>query len=123
MKQEIQGINLNLYSYNSIIKLIYDFIIDTLINNGYSSNSITIKDIQLHGSRLRGQAKKDSDLDAVVEYKGNIREDDLFNMLHDDTLYIEDIEVDINPINSEETNMHSYMHASKEYDKKMLGIL
>lgn len=121
MKQEIQGIDLNLYSYNSIIKLIYDFIIGTLINNGYSPNSITIKDIQLHGSRLRGQAKKDSDLDAVVEYKGNIREDDLFNMLHDDMLYIEDIEVDINPINSEETDMYSYMQTSKEYDKKMLS--
>ena len=59
---------------------------------------IEIIDIELYGSRTKEAARKDSDLDILLEYKGNIREDDLFNILNDDPLYIDDIKVDINPI-------------------------
>lgn len=59
---------------------------------------IDIIDIELYGSRTKKTAREDSDLDILLEYKGNIREDDLFNILNDDTLYIDDIKVDINPI-------------------------
>ena len=109
------------YSYDEIVDLINDFVIDKIWDNGYSADDIQINDIQLHGSRLRGQARSDSDLDAVVEYSGNIHEDDLFNMLHEDPLYIDDVEVDINPINSDETSMSDYMQKSKEYDKLKLS--
>lgn len=112
----IQG--LEYYSYDEVVELIRNFIIDKLYDNGYSDDDITIKDIQLHGSRLRNQAKSDSDLDAVVEYEGDINEDDLFNMLHDDPLYIDDVEVDINPI---QESMTDYIKRSNAYDKKMLG--
>jgi predicted nucleotidyltransferase len=59
---------------------------------------IDIIDIELYGSRTKEAAREDSDLDILLEYKGNIREDDLFNILNDDPLYIDDIKVDINPI-------------------------
>ena len=59
---------------------------------------IEIIDIVLYGSRTKESPRKDSDLDILLEYKGNIREDDLFNILNDDPLYIDDIKVDINPI-------------------------
>ena len=59
---------------------------------------VDIIDIELYGSRIKESARKDSDLDILLEYKGNIREDDLFNILNDDPLYIDDIKVDINPI-------------------------
>ena len=59
---------------------------------------IEIIDIELYGSRTKEAAREDSDLDILLEYKGNIREDDLFNILNDDPLYIDDIKVDINPI-------------------------
>ncbi len=59
---------------------------------------IDIIDIQIYGSRTKEAAREDSDLDILLEYKGNIREDDLFNILNDDSLYIDDIKVDINPI-------------------------
>ena len=59
---------------------------------------IEIIDIELYGSRTKEAAREDSDLDILLEYKGNIREDDLFNILNDDSLYIDDIKVDINPI-------------------------
>ena len=38
----------------------------------------------LSGSRCRGIEKTGSDLDVVVDYKGTIREDDFFNILHED---------------------------------------
>ena len=59
---------------------------------------IDIIDIELYGSRTKETAREDRDLDILLEYKGNIREDDLFNILNDDPLYIDDIKVDINPI-------------------------
>lgn len=59
---------------------------------------IEIIDIELYGSRTKEAAREDSDLDILLEYKGNIREDDLFNILNDNPLYIDDIKVDINPI-------------------------
>lgn len=116
MNKQIQG--LELYSYSEAVSLIRDFIKDVLYNNGYSEDDVEIHDVQLHGSRLRGQSRKDSDLDAVVEYSGDIREDDLFNMLHEDPMYIDDIEVDINPINS---SIDDYMKRSNEYDKHKLN--
>ena len=116
--KEIQG--LELYSHEEIIELIRDYIIDVLLENGYSDEDIEILDIALNGSRLRGQAKEDSDLDAVVSYAGDIREDDLFTLLHEDPLYIDDIEVDINPINEDETDFDDYMRCSAEYDKLKL---
>lgn len=77
-----------------------------------------VLDVELHGSRLRGQARDNSDLDAAVSYEGDIREDDLFNALNEDPLFIEDVRVDINPIKEQ---MSSYMKRSNNYDSKMLN--
>ena len=55
--------------------------------------------IALYGSRTKGTARADSDLDAAVEYIGNVREDDMFSILNDDPLYVDGtIQVDINPV-------------------------
>jgi len=113
----IQG--LDLYSYEEIVNLVRDFINDKLEDNGYFSDDIIVKDIKLHGSRLRGQARDDSDLDVVVQYDGDIREDDFFDMLNDDPLYIDNVAVDINPIKED---MGDYMNRSDQYDKKKLGL-
>ena len=59
---------------------------------------VKIVDVVVAGSRCRGMEQKNSDLDVVVEYTGSTREDDLFNMLHEDSIYIAGIRVDINPI-------------------------
>ena len=117
MNKEIQG--LGHYSYDEIIEIINDFINDRLEDEGYLSDDIVLKDLKLHGSRLRGQARDDSDLDVVVEYEGDIREDDFFNMLNDDPLYIDDIVIDINPIKED---MGDYMKRSDNYDKRKLGL-
>lgn len=117
--KEVQG--LELYSYDDIIDIVRNFVIDRIYDNGYSEEAIIVKDIKLHGSRLRGQARDDSDLDAVVEYEGDIREDDLFTMLNNgDPLYIDSIKVDINPIKE---NMSFYMRRSDMYDSDKMKRL
>ena len=78
---------------------------------------VDIIDLDLHGSRLRGTANNNSDLDVVVQYEGDIREDDLFDILNEKPLEIEGIKVDINPI---QENIKDYMERSNKYDQEIL---
>ena len=83
---------------------------------------VAIKGMALHGSRLRGDARKDSDLDVVVEYAGDISEDGLFNVLNEEPLELEGIRVDINPITRGKSGMlEQYMERSRRYDAERLG--
>lgn len=110
------------YSYDEIVDLVLDFIKDRLYeNNIVPDEDIKIIEIQLHGSRLRGQAKKRSDLDAVVQYYSRyLREDDLFTILNSKPSFrIEGIKVDINPIKED---MKSYMKRSDDYDRHKLHL-
>lgn len=59
---------------------------------------IQIGEVVVYGSRCWGTEKTDSDIDIVFEYKGDIREDDLFNLFHEDRLSVGIHKVDINPI-------------------------
>jgi predicted nucleotidyltransferase len=52
----------------------------------------------VHGSRVFGNPRKNSDIDFILFYKGTIREDDLFNIFVDENIYIEHIKCDFNPI-------------------------
>lgn len=81
---------MTLININEIKQIVKSYVLDKI--------DIDIIDIELYGSRIKETAREDSDLDILLEYKGNIREDDLFNILNDDPLYIDDIKVDINPI-------------------------
>lgn len=75
-----------------------------------------IVDVIVSGSRCRGLEKKNSDLDVVVEYKGSIREDDLFNVLHEDAFEISGIKIDINPITEEKSgNLENYLPGVEAY--------
>ena len=84
-------------------------------------DDVEIKDVAIHGSRARGTAREDSDLDVVVEYSGDWKEDSLFNVLHEDEHTFEGIKVDFNPIRVEESgSMQNYMKRSAAYDKDQL---
>lgn len=73
----------------------------------------------LSGSRCRGIEKFGSDLDVVVDYKGNIREDDFFNILHEDGFAIAGIAVDINPITEDKTeSLAEYLESAEQYLKE-----
>lgn len=64
---------------------------------------IQFGEVLLYGSRSRGTEKQTSDLDILVEYKGTSREDDLFNLFHEDDFCIGGCKVDINPIKEEKS--------------------
>ena len=81
---------MTLINISEIKQIVKSYVLDKI--------DIDIINIQIYGSRTKEAAREDSDLDILLEYKGNIREDDLFNILNDDPLYIDDIKVDINPI-------------------------
>ena len=111
----IQG--LESYTRDEIKTFVLEYINDELLTQGRTD--VSIKGIEIHGSRNRGTARADSDLDVAFEYEGDIREDDFFTMLHDDDepMYIEDIEVDLNPITEP---LSEYMERSKAYDLQIL---
>lgn len=78
---------------------------------------VAIREITLIGSRKHNRNRKDSDLDVLLEYEGSEREDDLFNLLHEDDFMIDDMLVDINPINRENMTTAEYLEKDKEYEK------
>jgi len=122
INESIQG--LDDYTENGIKDIVAEYIMYKMIEEaGYSEDDFNIKAIELNGSRKRGTARDDSDLDVVVEFEGdNLREDDLFNLLNDDDrLYIEDIAVDINPILAHKSgSIDDFMKKSNEYDRDKL---
>lgn len=111
--QGLQG-----YSRDKIKNIVKDYVEQKLSD---ADADAKIKGVEIHGSRNRGDAREDSDLDVVIEYEGDIREDDMFNLLNgdEDALSIEDIRVDINPIREQETGtLDKYMERSRKYDEE-----
>lgn len=78
---------------------------------------------RVYGSRTReGFYHEDSDVDVVLSYSGNIREDVFFNMLHDDGMEMAGLPLDINPVSVESTcTLKEYMEKAEGYlDNKVL---
>ena len=116
-QSKVQG--LNSYTKQELIDMIKYDIEEMLVENGI--DDVSIVGIDLNGSRLRGDAREDSDLDVVVEYKGDFSEDGLFNILNEEPLTIEGVRIDINPITEEKSGtLEEYMQKSREYDQKKL---
>ena len=125
LESDIQG--LEQYSEHELKKHIIDQIYDRLDSAGVSDKDVSIKAIALCGSRNRNTAKDDSDLDVVMEYSGSMREDDVFNILHDEEfengkMMIDNIEIDVNPIRPQQSgDIKSFLKKSKEYDNYVLS--
>lgn len=114
-KSVIQG--LENYTEDELLDAIRSDIEAKLEEAGISD--VTIKGMALNGSRLRGDAKADSDLDVVVEYEGDMSEDGLFNILNEEPITIEGVKVDINPITRGKSGtLEEYMKRSRAYDEE-----
>lgn len=71
---------------------------------------------RVYGSRTAGIEREDSDVDVVIEFQGDMREDDFFSMLHEEGLSIGGMSVDINPITKEKTGtIEEYLARANEY--------
>lgn len=80
---------------------------------------VQVENVILSGSRCRGIEKSGSDLDIVVDYKGTVRGDDFFNIVHEDDFKIAGIAVDINPITEEKTGpLAEYLESLNQYLKE-----
>lgn len=71
---------------------------------------------RVYGSRSRQDLyREDSDLDVVLSYRGNIREDSFFNELNAHGIAMVGIKVDINPIAEERIALAEYMKEADVY--------
>lgn len=88
-------------------------------------NKVELLAARVHGSRSReGLYRDDSDLDVVLSYRGNIREDIFFNELNAHGMAVAGIKVDINPIAEERITLAEYMKESEAYlDRKEIEKL
>ena len=88
-------------------------------------NEVELLAARVHGSRSREELYRyDSDLDVVLSYRGNIREDSFFNELNAHGIAMAGIKVDINPIAEERITLAEYMKESEAYlDQKEIEKL
>lgn len=88
-------------------------------------NEVELLAARVHGSRSREELyRDDSDLDVVISYRGNIREDSFFNELNAHGIAMAGIKVDINPIAEERITLAEYMKESEAYlDQKEIEKL
>lgn len=77
---------------------------------------IKVTAARVYGSRTVGIQREDSDVDVVVEFEGELREDDFFNMLHEDGLSIGGMAVDINPVTAEKSGtIEEYLARANQF--------
>ena len=100
-------------SAGDIEGMVSDYVQSKIDENNLEAEVVRVV---ISGSRCRGIEKASSDLDVVLEYKGSIREDTLFDILHEDEMEIGGVKVDINPITEGKTGtLESYLPAVEEY--------
>lgn len=93
-------------------------LVEEYVNAKLSENDLdaTIRGVVLSGSRCQGLEGKHSDLYVVVEYVGDEREDDMFNLLHEDKFSIGGVKIDINPITVYESGtLEEYLPGVEKY--------
>jgi len=106
------------YTEQEILKYVREHFETMLENTGIDAEIVGMKVI---GSRVNGNSDKDSDLDVLLEFKGDISEDSLFNILNDEDeqLFIEGIPVDINPITeSKSGTIQEFLERNADYRKR-----
>ena len=109
------------YSEQEIEKYVREHFETALEGSDIDAEIVAVKVI---GSRVNGNSDTDSDLDVLLEFKGDISEDSLFNILNDEEegrLYIEGIPVDINPITEGKSGtIEEFLERNIDYVKSVV---
>ena len=93
------------------------------IVNDYGMD-VNIEDVVVSGSRCRGMEDKGADLDVVLYYSGSVREDDLFNTLHQSNIIMGGVNLDINPISQEQHgSLSEYLSSVETYLAEKQAVL
>lgn len=81
------------------------------------TDEVKLLGARVYGSRTRaGLYRDNSDVDVVLSYTGNIREDSFFHVLHEDGMKIAGLPLDINPISEEKTGtLNEFMENAEQY--------
>lgn len=114
------------YSETELMNIIEDYCREIIEDNNLD---VKIVDVFIHGSRVRGTSNENSDLDVVIFYTGSIKEDSLFNILHEDDFIFENVVIDINPVrvsnllSKQYKEIEDYKNRSKDYDISILNNL
>lgn len=75
-----------------------------------------IIEVVLTGSRARGIENPNSDMDFVFAYEGEMKEDEMFNLLNRGNFSLAGVSIDINPIRKEESGtLDEYLLKAEEY--------
>lgn len=90
-------------SYDYLLEDIKEWIIGTLKDADISESEFRLLKICAYGSRVNGTASEVSDLDILVEYEGNAREDSLFDILNKEHPVFDGMLLDINPIKADKS--------------------
>lgn len=107
--------NFKFYNYKpvEIEKIAKDFVQNIFEENGVTAE---IHGTAVTGSRSRGLENADSDIDVVMEIDSDLKEDALFNIIHDKELELEGYTIDINPIKADETGtLETYLPTAEAY--------
>ena len=102
------------YSESQLKNRILEYVNDVLDEKSYEP--VRIVQTTFYGSRAKGTSTDISDLDVILEYEGDVKEDEMFNMLNEESLYIDDIQIDINPIRAEQSGTtEEYIETLERY--------
>lgn len=100
--------------------LMYD--VEQILDDGDLKDDVAVIELWVHGSRMRGDYRPDSDIDVVVFYTADhMKEDALFDILNEEPIEIESHIVDFNPILvHSEQDIKKYKDKSDKYDKEKI---
>ena len=108
-------------SAEELAEIVYQLVEDVLY---MCDLNVEIKEVVLTGSRCRGLETETSDLDFVVSFTGNEREDKLFNILNEKENEIEGVKIDINPLVEERSgSLDEYLLIVEDYLTKKAGVM
>lgn len=107
--------NFRFYNFKpvEVENIVKDFVQRVFEENGVTAE---IGSVAVTGSRSRGLENADSDIDVVIEIDSDLKEDALFNIIHDEELTLESYAIDINPIRADETGtLETYLPTAEAY--------
>lgn len=107
--------NFKFYNFKplEIENMVKDFVQKVFEENGVNAD---IHGAAVTGSRSRGLENADSDIDVVIEVDSDLKEDVLFNIIHDEEFTLSGCTIDINPIKADETGtLETYLPRAEAY--------